>query len=170
MSVCKPWRWPYAPSSRRPLDHIWARPRWSCSECMESAGLGRRVTAVLRPCALGDSSCVWHSWHQLVIHARHLHHQENMRVNEAGVWWGGQSRCWVSSVDVQSQFRPDLRELWVLKDRRKSNSKANSRFNPRSPCLVPEAAFSCGWTHSWHQWWRLLWLNVIKSWLTSHYQ
>lgn len=26
MSVCKPWLWPYAPSTRRPLDHIWARP------------------------------------------------------------------------------------------------------------------------------------------------
>lgn len=31
MSVCKPWLWPYAPSRRRPLDHIWARPSWSCS-------------------------------------------------------------------------------------------------------------------------------------------
>jgi len=45
MSVCKPWLWPYAPSRRRPLDHIWAGDAVVCG----LRRVGGRVIYVFGP-------------------------------------------------------------------------------------------------------------------------
>lgn len=158
MSVCKPWLWPYAPSNRRPLDHIWTRPSWSCSGVWIQQGWGsghRRPS----PRALGDSPPAQHSWHQLVIHVCHLHHQGNMRVNETGVCWSTERMLdvfgWhVAPVQAWTliMIRP-LRALIFGRRRGHQSNLANRHFNPTSPCFVPEAVISRGWIHSWNHWW-----------------
>lgn len=78
---------------------------------MDLVGLGvSRVISVLRPHAPSDSSSAQHSWHQLVIHVCHLHHQANMRVNETGVWWRTERMLDV----VGSHVAPVL--AWIVND------------------------------------------------------
>lgn len=137
MSVCKPWLWPSAPSSRRPLDHIWARPKLELQWRVGSAGVGG---VRVRHSVPSDSSPARHSWHQSVIHARRSCHEGNRRVNEAvEPFWSTERMLDVFGFDASAPVR-----AWMLNDeafegaeivgrrRGHQSSLANRPFSPKS--------------------------------------
>lgn len=136
MSVCKPWQWPYAPSSRRPLDHIWARLKlqWCIDSVSRGWGSGHRCLSPqcsrwLIPCTTFLAS-IGHSCVSLTSSGEHACEWDwSLLEHRADVGCLRLTRS--SSLGLDAEWW-DLWELWFFGRRRGHQSNlANRHFNPK---------------------------------------